>query len=271
MGIVAQKALKEREKELDSLYALAELCARPGLRREELLHEASAVLREAFQKPEGIRIGITYRNIRIPGGGVEEGSRPCLRAPIPGGPDGTAAGEIIALYENPPTGEPFFLEREKLLLESTGKLLGVALRRLAAESRGRRQNAALREVLVQIEGERRRFARKIRGCLQREVLPLVRRMKDEAGESGKTAAALLLGVLENLPGTDLNGGFEDYNLSPRETEICGLVRGGMPSKEIAVFLGLSEPTVERHRHNIRKKIGIDKDVSLASYLNRRGP
>jgi DNA-binding CsgD family transcriptional regulator len=45
-------------------------------------------------------------------------------------------------------------------------------------------------------------------------------------------------------------------LSSRELEICALVADGLSSKEIACRLGLAAATVERHRHNARRKLGL---------------
>jgi DNA-binding CsgD family transcriptional regulator len=56
-------------------------------------------------------------------------------------------------------------------------------------------------------------------------------------------------------------------LTPREIEICNLIRGGMSSKEIAHLLDVTDKTVETHRRNIREKLGIlNKRVNLASLL-----
>ena len=57
-------------------------------------------------------------------------------------------------------------------------------------------------------------------------------------------------------------------LSPREMEVSNLVKNGMGNKEISDLLGISVLTVERHRHNIRRKLGISREkVNLATYLH----
>jgi DNA-binding CsgD family transcriptional regulator len=264
-------ALREREKELDALYHIAELCARSDLRPRELLREAAAALTEAFQMPENVRVLIAYGGMpdsSVPPGGAP-GTGECLRAAIPGpkGAPEARAGEISAYYEGRRPEPAEFLERERLLLESTGKLLGETLRRLRAERRIRRQNTALREVVIQVEGERKRLLRKTRLFIEGKALPLVRRMATGDEETGRIAARHLEEVLESLPGSvDLDTRLAGFRLSARELELCGLIRGGMSSKEIASFLGLSELTVERHRHNIRRKLGVDKDQNLAVFL-----
>lgn len=56
-------------------------------------------------------------------------------------------------------------------------------------------------------------------------------------------------------------------LSPREVQVCEYIRRGMSNKEIGELLSLSPMTVEKHRHSIRKKLGLtNTDVNLSSYL-----
>jgi len=59
-------------------------------------------------------------------------------------------------------------------------------------------------------------------------------------------------------------------LTPKEIEICNMIGGGLASKEIADFLSVSYQTVEKHRKDIRKKLGIsNKKINLATYLQKR--
>ena len=56
-------------------------------------------------------------------------------------------------------------------------------------------------------------------------------------------------------------------LSPREVEICTMVRQGLTNKEIAKELHLSPLTVDKHRIQIRHKLGLShKQVNLVSFL-----
>jgi PAS domain S-box-containing protein len=56
-------------------------------------------------------------------------------------------------------------------------------------------------------------------------------------------------------------------LTARESEICGMIKSGMTSKEISDDLSLSLLTVLKHREQIRKKLGItNKRISLVTYL-----
>ena len=53
------------------------------------------------------------------------------------------------------------------------------------------------------------------------------------------------------------------SLSPREHQIMELVVAGHPSKNIAADLGISQRTVENHRHSIMKKTGSMSLPALA--------
>lgn len=48
----------------------------------------------------------------------------------------------------------------------------------------------------------------------------------------------------------------NFHLSPRETEIIGLVAQGYINKEIAAILGISEGTVKGHRKSVHEKLGV---------------
>ena len=57
------------------------------------------------------------------------------------------------------------------------------------------------------------------------------------------------------------------NLTPTEIRIANLIRFGNSTKKIASIMNVSARTVETHRRNIRKKIGLNqKRANLRSYL-----
>jgi len=59
-------------------------------------------------------------------------------------------------------------------------------------------------------------------------------------------------------------------LTPRQTEILGLIAAGMSTKQIAYQLNLSIKTVETHRAQLMDRLGIRDIASLVRYAIRTG-
>ncbi len=75
--------------------------------------------------------------------------------------------------------------------------------------------------------------------------------------------ALIKDVLDRGHGSE-------EQLTPREEEVVKLVAEAHTNKEIAALLGLSEKTVENHRSNAMRKLGMRDRVELVRYAIRRG-
>jgi len=57
------------------------------------------------------------------------------------------------------------------------------------------------------------------------------------------------------------------NLTPTEIRIANLIRHGSPTKKIAEIMNISPRTVDTHRKNIRRKVGLGKKrANLRSFL-----
>lgn len=65
-------------------------------------------------------------------------------------------------------------------------------------------------------------------------------------------------------------GKEDITLSKREKQILGLVKDGMPSKEIAEKLFISVHTVNTHRQRILEKLNVSNSIEAIQYFNSLG-
>jgi DNA-binding NarL/FixJ family response regulator len=59
-------------------------------------------------------------------------------------------------------------------------------------------------------------------------------------------------------------------LTPRELEVVKLIAEAWTSDAIALELGISRRTVDRHRENIMAKLGMRDRVELTRYAIRRG-
>ncbi len=131
-----------------------------------------------------------------------------------------------------------------------------------------RKNIALSEILNQLEVEKQNLAMKVNTNVQSLLLPIIKKAREKATSIDDRYLQMLEQNLAGLTSPfSLKIAGRRYNLTPKEIEICGFIKNGFTGKEIANLLNLSERTVETHRFNIRKKIGISsKKVNLASHL-----
>ena len=130
------------------------------------------------------------------------------------------------------------------------------------------KNVALQEVLAQIEIEKKHIKDDVILNIDRLLMPVLKRLKRKGTRLDRTHIGLLeenLGQLTSSLGRKLSD--KKRKLTPREIEICNMIRNGLSSKEIAGLLHISYRTIELHRATIRRKFGIThKMVNLASYI-----
>lgn len=130
-------------------------------------------------------------------------------------------------------------------------------------------NLALQNVVRSADEARMEARREVVDTLRRDMLPVLGRMAREQ-DSGLRAGYLAM-LRERLDGLH-QGDAENLSplllrLTPRELEVCRLIRSGRSGKEIADLLNASFETIQTHRKNIRKKLGLrGRRVSLASFL-----
>ena len=130
------------------------------------------------------------------------------------------------------------------------------------------KNIALREIMDQLEAEKDRLGKQINTNVDRLLLPLVAKLRSKGSSLDKTYIDLLEENVKELA-SQFGGKLSDkmLRLSQKEIEMCTMIKQGLTSKEIAKLLDISHRTVETHRNNIRKKLGIGKqEVNLVTYL-----
>ncbi len=128
------------------------------------------------------------------------------------------------------------------------------------------KNIALREMLLQVEAEKMKIQQSVLSNIDELLMPMIR--KFEAGHISARNIDLFKKNLEKLTSSfGRNISDRKSNLTLKEIEISNMIRNGMSSKEIADESSLSLLTIEKHRKNIRQKLGIsNKDINLASFL-----
>ena len=181
-------------------------------------------------------------------------------------------GEIKLISKN-----NVFIDAEigGVILEINGKtyILGSfrdITRRKEAENELIKKNAALSEILAHIEEEKVKIKKQVAGTIDKILMPSLNKLLNGNGSVSKYYHKQLRKNLQELSNST-GGILHAYSkLSPREVEICNLIKNGETSKEIAKILDISIVTVNKHRERIRKKLVIsNKHINLASYLNKK--
>jgi PAS domain S-box-containing protein len=139
--------------------------------------------------------------------------------------------------------------------------------RKRAEAALEQKNAALRELLEQMAAEKGRIHETIVAKIEDAVLPLLPKLRLRG--ASRKYLDLLKHHLRDISGTYTGDARrrQPCRLTPRETEIGEMIRARLSSKDIAAMLGLSVQTVQRHRRNIRRRLGLrGKKQNLTSFL-----
>ncbi len=123
-------------------------------------------------------------------------------------------------------------------------------------------------MLSQIESEKEQIKQQVQANADRIVMPLVRTIKDKADGPLTTYVNLLEECLSEVAAPFMSRLESSCAaLSPREVEICNMIKSGLSSKEIAQALATSVHTVHNQRKKIRQKLKLDKrSANLQTYL-----
>lgn len=131
-------------------------------------------------------------------------------------------------------------------------------------------NTALRVLLSQVEASRHeseeRILRQLKGLVAPHVAKL--RVSAQVGPQARASLELIDANLKTITtalASRMAAAFE--RLTPTEAEIAQMVMTGRTTKEIAKALSRETSTVDFHRNNIRRKLGVgDRGLNLRSYL-----
>ncbi|WP_031387081.1 PAS domain S-box protein [Desulfonatronum thiodismutans] len=206
---------------------------------------------------------------RLKDGGRWTSRRTCLR------PDGEALPVEVALWRIDLQG---FTLYHMVLRDLTAQaLLEKGLRRKRAEVEG--MSLALRNVVRSTEKEKEQVREAMLREVRAAILPAVERMARE--ESPELRNALKVMIEERITAFSESGSADGLNtqtdasanlllkLTPREIEVCRLIRMGAGTQQVAELLNTSFDTIQTHRKNIRHKLALKgRKVSLSSFLQQ---
>ena len=274
-------ALRERIKELNCLYGIAQLAESASDSIDDFLRRVVDILPPSWQYPEITCARLVYKGKAYKSKGFKATKwRQSARIIVFNEPAGEV--EVFYLKECPPFFEGPFLREERALLDAVAEHVGAVAMRLLAENELqesnrqlmverqalREANAALKAVLARIEDEKRKIHKDIQANVEKVMMPIIYALMTEIPRSQRKYVELLRDNLMEISSPFANQLTEKYHsLTPTEIAICNMVRSGLQSKEIAQMRGVSTATISRHRERIRHKLGIaNTDVNLTTYL-----
>ena len=129
------------------------------------------------------------------------------------------------------------------------------------------KNAAMQELIEQVAVEKSRIQKSVAENLEEIVIPILSKIRLKG--SSQKYVDLLEHHLRNIFTTYTTDTLRNqvFRLTPREKEICSMIKAGLTSKEIAELLFISVQTVHRHRRNIRHRLHLTGEKqNLASFL-----
>ena len=132
----------------------------------------------------------------------------------------------------------------------------------------KQKNLALKELIEYMERAKNEAKEDIAVNIENFILPILNKlkMKSISPKYLKLLEDHLKEIVSTFGSRIIKGALK---LSLREIEICDMIKSGLASKEISELLNVSSQTIEKHRRNIRKKLGIaNKKINLASYLQK---
>ncbi|MEJ2658989.1 MAG: PAS domain S-box protein, partial [Desulfobacterales bacterium] len=130
-------------------------------------------------------------------------------------------------------------------------------------------NTALKVLLKKRDADKAKIAENVLANVKRLINPYLEKIKET--ELNIQQWSLLSIVESNL--NEIISSFTHevslkyFDLTPTEIQVASRIRHGDTTKKIAGLMNVSPRTVETHRKNIRKKIGLEgKKANLRSHL-----
>ena len=130
-------------------------------------------------------------------------------------------------------------------------------------------NTALRVLLKKRDEDKKKFEEKILFNVRELITPYLEKMKTSGLDKIQhTYISVLESNLNDIISPFAQRLSSRYlTLTSTEIKVANLVKHGKTTKEIAEFLNLSSQTIDFHRKNIRRKLGIkNRNANLRTHL-----
>jgi len=207
-------------------------------------------------------------------------------------PDSKGSGEYQHYVNVIRTGEPIFFDdiiapqrfgkdiHLNIKAFKVGDGLGIIINDITEMKRAERAlinreaeleevNAALRVLLKKREEDKSELEDKVVFSVNKLIMPHLEKLKTSTVDhKHKTLLEIIESNLQEIT-SPFNKGLSGQlsTMTPTEIQIANLVKNGKSTKEIAELVNLSTKTIDFHRDNIRRKLGIkNKKINLRTYL-----
>ena len=134
-------------------------------------------------------------------------------------------------------------------------------------------NTALKVLMDQRDEDRIALEHQVMANVEELILPSIERLKQtNLNKQQKELLGICEDNISKITSSFVSNMMDNgrvRGLTHRETTIANLIVQGKSSQEISTILNISESTINYHRNNIRKKVGIkNKSVNLQVYLKQ---
>ena len=122
-------------------------------------------------------------------------------------------------------------------------------------------NTALRVLLKRRDGDKRELEEKVLFNVKELVVPFVGKLKESQLDPKELSYVNILesNLNDIISPFSRNLSAKYVRLTPKEIQVANLIKQGKTTKEIGEVMTLSPRTIETHRKNMRKKLGIGKN------------
>jgi DNA-binding CsgD family transcriptional regulator len=128
-------------------------------------------------------------------------------------------------------------------------------------------NTTLKVLLKQRDDDKKDMEERFVMNIRNLVLPFVEQMKKGRLDVGQQACLDIIETHLNDIATPLLKNIRQFNLTPKEIKVAALIKEGKSTKEIAEILRIATGSIDIHRKNTRKKLGlVNRRTNLQSYL-----
>jgi PAS domain S-box-containing protein len=151
---------------------------------------------------------------------------------------------------------------EDMIRERTAEL---GMKTMALEQ----ANIALKVLLQHREYDKNDMEEKFVMNLRNLIAPYIEELKKSHLEKKQRSLLDTVELHLNEIVSPMLKNMQQFNLTPRETKVASLIKQDKSTKEISEVLKISVGSVDVHRKNIRKKLGLtNRRESLSSFMQR---